>query len=93
MAPKESYPRLISVSTHTYEYTYILIHLCAHACLRRQRQKNICKFEASLVYRESSRTAKATERNPDLKNQKRERERERERERNKSKTKPTIMTI
>ena len=39
-------------------------------------------FEASLVYKVSSRTARATQRNPVLKNQtKRERERERESER------------
>jgi hypothetical protein len=40
--------------------------------LRRQRQKQVdlCEFETSLVYRGSSRTAKATQRNPVLKNQK-----------------------
>jgi hypothetical protein len=32
--------------------------------LNRQRQADLCDFEASLVYRASSRTAKATERNP-----------------------------
>ena len=42
----------------------------------------ISEFEASLVYRVSSRTARATQRNPDSKNKKeRERERGRERER------------
>jgi hypothetical protein len=46
--------------------------------LGRQRQA-ISEFEASLVYRVSSRTARATQRNPVSKNQ-RERERERERE-------------
>jgi hypothetical protein len=33
-------------------------------CIGRQRQADICEFEASLVYRASSRTAKATQRNP-----------------------------
>jgi hypothetical protein len=31
--------------------------------LRKQRQVDFCEFEANLVYRASSRTAKATERN------------------------------
>jgi hypothetical protein len=31
---------------------------------RRQKQVDLCEFEASLVYRMSSRTARATERNP-----------------------------
>jgi hypothetical protein len=46
--------------------------------------RQISDFEASQVYRVSSRTARATQRNPVLKNQinkYRERERERERER------------
>ena len=37
--------------------------------LRSQRQVDLYEFEAILVYRASSRTAKATERNPVLKNQ------------------------
>ena len=32
--------------------------------LRRQRQAYLCEFKASLVYRISSRTAWATQRNP-----------------------------
>jgi hypothetical protein len=32
--------------------------------LRMQRQVNLCELEASLVYRVSSRTARATQRNP-----------------------------
>jgi hypothetical protein len=32
--------------------------------LRRQRQVDLCKFKASLVYRVSSRTARATQKNP-----------------------------
>jgi hypothetical protein len=35
--------------------------------LSRQRQADLCDFEASLVYRVSSRTARATQRNPVLK--------------------------
>ena len=36
--------------------------------LRRQRKADLSEFEASLVYRASSRTAKATQRKPVLKN-------------------------
>ena len=32
--------------------------------LRRQTQADLCEFEASLVYRVSSRTARAAQRNP-----------------------------
>ena len=35
--------------------------------LRRQRQVDLCELEASLVYRVSSRTARAIQRNPVLK--------------------------
>ena len=39
--------------------------------LRRQRQADLCKFKTSLVYRASSRTARAvTQRNPVLKKEK-----------------------
>jgi hypothetical protein len=49
------------------------------------RSRWISEFEASLVYKVSSRTARATQRNPVLKNQKeRKKERERERERERS---------
>jgi hypothetical protein len=34
--------------------------------LGRQRQEDLCEFEASLVYRVSPRTARATQRNPVL---------------------------
>jgi hypothetical protein len=49
------------------------------------RGRQISEFEASLVYRVSSRTARAIQRNPVLKKQKerkRERKKEREKERN-----------
>jgi len=36
--------------------------------LGRQRREDLCEFKASLVYRASSRTSKATQRNPVLKN-------------------------
>jgi hypothetical protein len=39
------------------------------SALGRQRQAN-SEFEASLVYKVSSRTARATQRNPDRKNKK-----------------------
>ena len=55
--------------------------------LGKQRQADLCEFEASLVYRTSSRTGyKATQRNPVLKNREREREREREKTNDKNYT-------
>ena len=36
--------------------------------LGRQRQVDLCEFKASLVYRVSSKTVRATQRNPVLKN-------------------------
>jgi hypothetical protein len=38
-----------------------------HSSPGRQRQVDLCEFEARLVYRVSSKTARATERNPYLK--------------------------
>jgi hypothetical protein len=38
--------------------------------LGRQRQADLCEFDASLVYKVSFRTARATQRNPVYKNQK-----------------------
>ena len=38
--------------------------------LGRQRQGDLCELEASLVYRVSSRSARATQRNPDSKTNK-----------------------
>ena len=40
--------------------------------LRRQKQGDLCEFEANLVYKVSSRTVKATQRNPVLKRKKKE---------------------
>ena len=40
--------------------------------LRRQRQKGLCEFEANLVYRVSSRIARATQNNPDSKEEEEE---------------------
>jgi hypothetical protein len=37
--------------------------------LGRQKQADLCKFEANLVYRASSRTTRSTQENPVLKNQ------------------------
>jgi hypothetical protein len=39
-------------------------HIPLIPALRRQKQMDLCKFEASLVYRVSSRTARATQRDP-----------------------------
>ena len=41
--------------------------------LGSQRQVNLCEFEASLVYRASSKTARATHRIPVLEKKKKER--------------------
>ena len=48
--------------------------------LGRQRQAD---FEASLVYRVSSRTARATQRNPDSKNQKKKKKKKKKKEKEK----------
>ena len=40
--------------------------------LRRQRQVDLCEFEVSLVYKASSRTARATQRNPARKEERKE---------------------
>ena len=42
---------------------------------RRQRQADLCEFEASLVYRVSSRTTEDIHRNPVSKRKKRKKER------------------
>ena len=41
-----------------------LCHLPLILTLGRQRQADLCDFEASLVYRVSARTVKAAQRNP-----------------------------
>jgi hypothetical protein len=46
------------------------------SALRRQTQEDLCEFKASLVYRVSSRTAKATQRNPVSKNKTKNSEKE-----------------
>ena len=43
--------------------------------LKRQRREELCEFEARLVYRVSSRTAKATQRSPVLKKKKEKKKR------------------
>jgi hypothetical protein len=48
--------------------------------LRRQTQAGVCELEASLVYRESSRTSKATQRNPVSKKTKTNKQTKREEE-------------
>jgi hypothetical protein len=40
-----------------------------NTALRRQRQVDLYKLKSILVYRESSRTSRATQRNPVMKNQ------------------------
>jgi hypothetical protein len=45
------------------KYSLILV-------LGRQRQEDLCEFKASMVYRVSSRTARATQKNPVSKKQK-----------------------
>jgi hypothetical protein len=46
----------------------------------RARSRQISEFEASLVYKVSSRTARAIQRNPVLKKKERERERQTDRQ-------------
>jgi hypothetical protein len=47
------------------------------------RGRQISEFEASLVYRVSSRTARATERNPVSKNKKKKKKKNRKKQKNK----------
>jgi hypothetical protein len=68
------------------------------SAFRRQRQAELCEFKVNLVYKMSSRTARATKRNPVLKkknkNKKRERERKRtEKEKQKRKETKKEITI
>jgi len=43
-------------------------HTAVIPALGRQRQAHLCEFKSTLLYRVSSRTARATQRNPVLKN-------------------------
>jgi hypothetical protein len=51
--------------------------------LWRQTQVDFCEFEASLVYKVSSRTARATQRNPVSKNQKKKKKRKKRKKKKK----------
>jgi hypothetical protein len=53
--------------------------------LRRQRQMDLCEFKVSLVYKVSSRTARATQRNPVSKKKKKIKKEEEEKEEEKRK--------
>jgi hypothetical protein len=55
--------------THTHKNTHKRCHMPLIPALK-QSQSNFCIFEASLVHRVSSRTARATQRNPISKNKK-----------------------
>jgi hypothetical protein len=50
------------------------------------RGRRISEFKASLVYKVSSRTARATQRNPGLKTKQNKKEKEKERKRKKKKS-------
>ena len=54
---------LIQINT----FNLVVWHMALTLAIKRQRQENQ-EFKASLVYRVSSRTARATQRNPVLKN-------------------------
>jgi hypothetical protein len=49
----------------------VVMHTTLIPALGRQRQVDLCEFKANLVYKASSRIAKAMQRNPDLKNKQR----------------------
>jgi hypothetical protein len=49
------------------------------------RGRRISEFKASLIYRVSSKTVRATQRNPDSKNKKRKKEKKKERKKRKKK--------
>jgi hypothetical protein len=57
----------------------------------RGRGRRISEFEASLIYRVSSRTARAIQRNPVLKNQKRKKKRKERKEREKERRKERFI--
>jgi hypothetical protein len=57
------------------------------------RGRRISEFEASLVYRVSSRTVRTTQRNPVSKNQKRKRKRRRKRKRKKKNSTAVPLVI
>ena len=42
----------------------VAVHTFNPSTQEAEKQVDLCEFEASLVYRESSRTARATQRNP-----------------------------
>jgi hypothetical protein len=57
-----------SFTINTRSYKKLVILPCGRGrCLRRQRQVDLFEFEGSLVYRVSSKTARAAWRNPALK--------------------------
>ena len=58
----------------------------------RSRGRWISEFEASLVYKVSSRTARATQRNPVLKNQKKKKKKKKERKKEKDQRQVTAST-
>jgi hypothetical protein len=63
--------RVLQPRTEINGFTHnsFMIHLI-NAIMKLRRGRQISEFEASLVYRVSSRTARTTQRNPVLKNQK-----------------------
>jgi hypothetical protein len=61
--------------------------------LWRQRQADLCEFEASLVYQISSRTARATQRTPVSKQNKTKQNKNKNKNKSKSKQiKPTLLS-
>ena len=56
-------------STVLMNSLWVKWHTSLILALGRQRQEDLCEFEASLVYRASSKTARATQRNPVSKKQ------------------------
>jgi hypothetical protein len=57
------------------------------------RSRQISKFEASLVYRVSSRTARATQRNPVSKNKKTKKQKKQNKTKNKKQTKVFLLVV
>jgi hypothetical protein len=57
-----------------------MVHTLVPALKRQKKQDDLCEFEASLVYRVSSRTARVTQRNPVSEKHQRDRDRETETE-------------
>jgi capsid protein len=66
-------------------------HIPLIPALGRESQVDLCEFEASLVYRVSSRTARATQRNPVLKNKTKQKKERKQRKKQSKRSTPKLL--